>query len=203
LGKDNPVASRIFITGEVALDYIGFIAGNTLLSTNDLLPDPLFILTRYNTIKMVRFNPEIIWPLICPDMICQLINAEQKRLGFTFPLNYWDFYYSLIAALYAKTGSNYCFPIFKENNDTTWYEACYLGGLLLFKKPNLMDVPITRHFALTICSKNRFKMRILNKDECRKLDHIQDFTREQKQYTNNEMDLLAEFVRNNKTAGIK
>ena len=54
----NPVAARIFVSGEVHEDYIGDMASTLLFAANETLKEPLFIQTKALTIQMTRFDTQ-------------------------------------------------------------------------------------------------------------------------------------------------
>jgi hypothetical protein len=156
----NPVASRIFLTGEVHASHIGETAAILLDSINDVIDgamkghdgqyieEPLFIRTKQGTIQMSRFEPEAVWKTFNPDLLQQIQAEEEKRLGHEVQLDEFDFYQSLIATFKAKHGE-YLFPVVENYGGLdVFYNIMYLSALLLYGKPGYMAVPVSQHFAL-------------------------------------------------------
>lgn len=153
--EKNLIASRIFVTGEAADDYIGAPATAALISINDVYysdgaqEQPLFVETRQGTVRMTRFDPDFVWRCFNPDILVGLIKAENERMGFTvdpYSLSRFDYYESLIDAY--KQGGKERLPVIKSPvSMDSFYHAVYLGCLLLFDKPGYMDVPVAEHFA--------------------------------------------------------
>jgi hypothetical protein len=155
LSDKNKAASRIFVTGEVAEDYIGDAATRLLLSVNDVYYDnragcePLFVNTRNGTIRMARFDPEVVWRCFHPDILVGLVQDEIARLGVDmdpWKMDYFDFYQSMIAAVKAVRGEAVA-AVKKGSGVNDFYHGVYLSCLLLFGKPGYMDVPVAEHFA--------------------------------------------------------
>jgi hypothetical protein len=153
LADNNPVSARIFITGEVAEGYIGEAPRRLLINANNVLTKnrvpPLFVETRVDTIRMARFDPEVVWGCFHPDLLVKLVEAEAGRLGVEmdpWKMDYFDFYQSMIASLKLKTGDAAAAVKLGSSLDD-FYNAVYLSCLLLFGKPGYMDVPVAEHFA--------------------------------------------------------
>jgi hypothetical protein len=156
----NLVASRIFLTGEVHQDYIGQTASILLNSINDVLDgsmigfegdiysEALFQETAQGTIRMSRFEPNVVWTCFHPDILKSLHLEEEKRLAIKVQLDEFDFYKSLVLSLKSKYGE-YIFPVSNEySNPTIFYNCQYLGALLLYGKPGYLTVPVSEHFAI-------------------------------------------------------
>jgi hypothetical protein len=152
----NHSAARIFVTGEVSEAYIGDLAVRHLLSINDVLYgnnagcEPLFVQTRSETIRMLRFDPEFVWRCFHPDILVSLVQDEIARLGVDmdpWQMDYFDFYQNMIAAIKQKSGDAAIAVIRKESSIDDFYHVMYLSCLLLFGKPGYMDVPVAEHFA--------------------------------------------------------
>ena len=152
----NKVASRILVTGEVHEDYIGEAATRLLISINDTLyengasEEPLFTETRTKTIRMMRFDPKVVWGWFSPDTLVSLVTDEISRLDVNmdaWTMNHFDFYESMVAAIKEEKG-DYWLPAVPEGSSIDiYYNAVYLSALLLFGKPGYMDVPVAEHFA--------------------------------------------------------
>ena len=150
----NKIAGRIFLTGEVHADYIGDEAVEFLLGVNDavvkdgIIP-PLFTETRWKTIRMERFDPKFVWPIINPDLILEYSDAEVKRLQIPMDgaaLDYFDFYESMIHSM-KKHNGDFCVPSLSLKMDLdTQYCVSYLACLLLFGKPGYMGTHISEYF---------------------------------------------------------
>jgi hypothetical protein len=158
--EHNPVAARIFLTGEVHEDYIGQPAALLLYSINDAIDgsmkghdgtyieEPLFIQTKAMTVQMARFEPEAVWRCCGMDFIKKLHAEEEKRLDMEIRLDEPDFYQSLISTVKADCGE-YIFPVVKQYGSLdTFYNIMYLAALILYGKPGYMAVPVSQHFAL-------------------------------------------------------
>jgi len=156
LANESKMASRIFVTGEVHESYVGdaalrlLININNVLYTNGASQEPLFVETKYGTVRMTRFNPAFVWRCFHPDIFVALAIDEAARLGVKMDplaMDHFDFYESMIAALKKEKGE-YLFPIVQKGGDIDSYNnAVYLSCLLLFEKPGYMDVPVAQHFA--------------------------------------------------------
>jgi hypothetical protein len=151
----NRVASRIFVTGEVAEGYIGDAAMRLLLNINDVYYknkagcEPLFINTRNGTVRMTRFDPEVVWQCFHPDILVDLVQDEIDRLGvgmYPWKLDYFDFYQSMVATMKGACGEAVA-AVKKGSDIDDFYHGVYLSCLLLFGKPGYMDVPVAGHFA--------------------------------------------------------
>jgi hypothetical protein len=155
LAEKNRVAARIFVTGEVAEDYIGEAATRLLINANDIYYknkagcEPLFINTRNDTVRMARFDPEFVWQCFHPDILVDLVQDEIDRLGVDmdpWKMDYFDFYQNMTAAIKAVYGEDVIL-IRAQSNADDFYHGVYLACLLLFGKPGYMDVPVAEHFA--------------------------------------------------------
>jgi hypothetical protein len=153
--ENNRAAARIFVTGEVAEDYIGDVATRLLVNVNDVYyknhagVEPLFVNTRDSTVRMTRFDPAFVWRCLHPDILVSLVQEEITRLGVDMDpwnMDYLDFYRSMVAALKAAYGEDIILMKARSNIDDFYY-GVYLGCLLLFGKPGYMDVPVAAHFA--------------------------------------------------------
>jgi hypothetical protein len=151
----NKAASRIFVTGEVAEGYIGDAATRLLLNINDVYYnnkagwEPLFINTRNSTVRMTRFDPEVVWRCFHPDILVGLVQDEITRLGVDmdpWKMDYFDFYQNMAAAMKTAYSENTILIKAKSGVDD-FYHGVYLACLLLFGKPGYMDVPVAGHFA--------------------------------------------------------
>jgi hypothetical protein len=156
LVDNNKMAARIFVTGEVHKNYVGEVAYKLLVGINDTLykngatQEPLFVETMDGTVRMTRFDTSFVWRSFHPDILVGLLIDEAERLGVNmdpFDMDHFDFYESMIAALKAENGE-FIFPIVQKGGDKdAYYNAMYLSCLLLFGKPNFMDIPVAQHFA--------------------------------------------------------
>jgi hypothetical protein len=153
--EKNRLAARIFVTGEASEDYLGDLAVRHLLSINDVYyengagAEPLFINTRNSTVRMTRFDPEVIWRSFHPDILVGLVQDEIDRLGVDmdpWKMDYFDFYQNMVAAIKEKSGDAVAF-VKKGSGIDIFYHSVYLSCLLLFGKPGYMDVPVAGHFA--------------------------------------------------------
>jgi hypothetical protein len=152
----NRVASRIFVTGEVAESYIGDAATRLLLNIKDVYYkdkagcEPLFINTRNSTVRMTRFDPEVVWRCFHPDILVGLVQDEITRLGVDmdpWKMDYFDFYQNMVAAM--KAGHGEAVAVVKKGSGIIddFYHGVYLSCLLLFGKPGYMGIPVAEHFA--------------------------------------------------------
>lgn len=167
------IAARIFITGEVHENYIGEAARRRMFHMNDAFYedgtglDPLFLVTKEDTIRMTRYDPEFVWRCIHPDILIDLVNDESNRLGIEmdpYLMDHFDYYESAIAALEEKKGG-FVLPMVKQVHDIDYlYNAFYLSALLFFKKPGHMGIPVASQFA------NPINTEQLKRMEYRELD---------------------------------
>jgi hypothetical protein len=200
----NKIASRIFMTGEVHEDYIGQPASLLLYSINDALDgsvkgfvgndyeEQLFVQTREGTVQMTRFEPEQVWKLFHPDLLQQIQEEEEKRLGIEVQLDEFDFYQSLVLTLKAEHGE-YVFPtVEKYGSPDTFYNIIYLGALLLYGKPGYMAVPVSQHFALpeNVGFIREAKFRKLTKVEQAKAIELREKHKVVRGLTNPELNFL-------------
>jgi hypothetical protein len=155
MADKNYVAARIFVTGEVDEAYIGDAATRLLVNVNDVYyknnagAEPLFINTRNSTIRMTRFDPEVVWRWFHPDILVELVQDEIDRLGVDmdpWQMEYVDFYQNMVAAIKEKSGDAVAM-VQKRDDIDSFYHGVYLSCLLLFGKPGYMDVPVAEHFA--------------------------------------------------------
>jgi hypothetical protein len=155
LADKNRAAARIFVTGEVAESYIGEPAVRLLLNVNNVYYEnkagcePLFINTRKGTVRMTRFDPETVWRCFHPDILVGLVSDEIDRLGVDmdpWKMDYFDFYQNMVAAMKAAYGDNVIL-MRAASGVNDFYQGVYLACLLLFGKPDYMDVPVAGHFA--------------------------------------------------------
>jgi hypothetical protein len=154
LADKNRVAARIFVTGEVAEAYIGEAATRLLVNVNDVYyknnagAEPLFINTRNSTVRMTRFDPEVVWRSFHPDILVGLVQDEIDRLGVDmdpWKMGCFDFYQNMAAAM--KDARGEAVAVKKGSGIDDFYHGVYLSCLLLFGKPGYMDVPVAEHFA--------------------------------------------------------
>ena len=91
----NKTAARIFVTGEVAEEYIGEAAVRLLININDVLyqneasSEPLFVQTRADTVRMARFDPAFVWRCFHPETLVDLAGCEAGRLGVEMDPGAW------------------------------------------------------------------------------------------------------------------
>jgi hypothetical protein len=198
----NRAASRIFVTGEVAEGYIGDAATRLLLNINDAYYnnkagwEPLFINTRNSTVRMTRFDPEVVWRCFHPDILVGLVQDEITRLGVDmdpWKMDYFDFYQNTIAAMKAAHGE--AIAVVKKGSDIDdFYHGVYLSCLLLFGKPGYMDVPVAEHFAQKEATDFLRSVGIfqLNEDEQKKLEMLRKEYGNIQLLTNPEMSFVVD-----------
>jgi hypothetical protein len=158
LAGKNLTASRIFVTGEVHENYIGDDAVRLLVSVNDTLHEngvehePLFVQTNYNTIRMVRFDPAVVWRCFHPDTLVQLVEEEANRLHVPMDprgIECFDFYEEMVRVIQNKIGRGV--PVaWKDSNLDAYYSVVYLSCLLVFGKPGYLDLSVAQYFAQPI-----------------------------------------------------
>lgn len=192
--KENPIAARIFVTGEVHEDAIGSIAASLLYSSNDILSEPLFVQTKDATIQMSRFDPAEVWKCFDPKILECLLKVESERLGVgSVALDEWDFYASMISTLQLSHGS-VSVPVLPDNKRLdAYYQAMYLGCLWLYGKGGYMAVPVSRHFALpeTVSYlRHDFTLRVLNEREMNEVVNLQGKYGTVADITNPELNFL-------------
>jgi hypothetical protein len=200
----NPVASRIFLTGEVHEDYIGETASILLDSINDVIDgamkghdgkyieEPLFIRTKQGTIQLSRFEPEAIWKTFNPDLLQRIQGEEEKRLGIEVQLDEFDFYQSLVSTFKTEHGA-YIFPVVEKYSGLdVFYNIVYLSALLLYGKPGYMAVPVSQHFALPENAGfiREVKFRPLTKVEQKKVVELREKHKVAQGLTNPELSFL-------------
>ena len=195
--KENPVAARIFVAGEVHEDTVGTIAASLLYSSNDTLSEPLFIQTKDATIQMSRFDPVEVWKCINPQTLEGFFKAEAERLGVgTVALDEWDFYASIVAMLQLNHGS-VSVPVLPNKGLDAFYQAMYLGCLWLYGKGGYMAVPVSRHFAMPETAaymKHEFTLRALNEQEMNELENLQSKYQSVIGLTNPELNFLIKLL---------
>jgi len=191
--KENPVASRIFLTGEVHEAYIGDIATGILYAANDTVKEPLFVQTKDSTVQMARFDPEAVWKCFDPKLLDTFLDAEEERLGLPkVGLDEWDFYASMVASLQMQHG-NVSVPFTKKRDLGSFYQVIYLGCLWLYGKGGYMAVPVSHHFALPETAeymRNDFTIRPLSVAEMNKLENLREQYKNVSGLTNTELNFL-------------
>ena len=153
--QNNMVASRIFLTGEVDIEYIGEMSANQLIEIDRVNIDfedkrnPLFIETREGTIRMSRFDPLFIYKCFTPDNFRRVVNDESTRLGINMTADemFRDDYYEAVVDHIKEKNGEWIVPILRSNNNEEFYQAMYLACLLIHEKPCYMGVHIATHFA--------------------------------------------------------
>ena len=179
--KANPVASRIFLTGEVHMDYIGMEGFNFLAGIDRAMEDtpiaPLFIETRNETIRMSRYDPEFVWREIEPNALMEMAKSEIERLHIEMDykaLEYFDFYQSMIWYMKQKNG-DYCVPTLTRNISLdTHYHITYLTCLLLFNKSGYMGTHAAEFFAnpTTLEFMKDMEYRVLKREEQKEVNEL-------------------------------
>ena len=155
LVNKNLVAARILVTGEVHERYIGDAAVRLLVNINDTLYEngavfePLFVQTKDNTIRMTRFDPDVVWRWFHPDILVRLVADEAARLHVDIDplgMDHFDFYEEVVNCIRKKADLG--IPIaWKDSDLDTYYTALYLSCLILFGKPGYLDIPVAQYFA--------------------------------------------------------
>jgi hypothetical protein len=188
----NPMAARVFLTGEAREDFLGSEV-DMLYKANDLIPEPLFIQTKDMTVRMARFRPEEVWRCFSPELLIGLCRDECIRFGLEdLELEEFDFYKSLIRYLRDRKDGKPCIPVpFKEDAETC-YQVLYFGALYLFDKPGYMAVPVEKHFCRRETEEflKTIRFRELNDDEAAEWNEIQDAGMMKDALTNQEIEFL-------------
>jgi hypothetical protein len=203
ISEKNPIAARIFVTGEVAEDYIGEAASRLLISVNNVYYEegagcePLFTETRNHTIRMTRFEPVSVWGSINPDLLVKLINDEAERLGVPvdpYTIDNFDFYQEMVLSLVKKMGIIIPAAL-KSAYIDDYYNAVYLSCLLLLNKQGYLDVPVSEYFAQPEVAKwmKTIDYRELNMVERNKLNDLIDKYGNIQALTNPELDFIVSF----------
>lgn len=202
VGK-NRVAARIFVTGEVAEEYIGDAATRLLVNINDVFyqngagVEPLFVQTRADTVRMTRFDPAFVWRCFHPDILADLVQAEISRLGVDmdpWKMDSMDFYASMVDFLRKKEG-DMAVPLAVEiGGIDEFYNAVYLSCLLLFDKPGYMAVSVAEHFAppKTADFVRLAGFRLLNQGEQGRMRELREKYKDIQALTNPEMDFVVD-----------
>jgi len=151
----NPIAARIFITGEAHEKYLGDAAVRLLVNINDVLyengasQEPLFVETKDGTVRMTRFDPNFVWRCFHPDLLVRLVAEEAKRLHVDIDplkMDCFDFYEEMVRVISSRAGRDV--PIaWKDSDLNDYYSAVYLTSLLLFHKTGYLDIPVAQFFA--------------------------------------------------------
>ena len=154
--QNNMVASRIFLTGEVDIEYIGEMSADQLIESDTVNIDdekkrnPLFILTKQNTIRMSRFDPKFVWNYFGKSNFKRMVSDESTRLGIDMvaeDICRDDYYEAVMDHIKDKNGE-WIVPILRSNNKEEFYQAMYLACLLIHEKPGYMGVHVSTHFAV-------------------------------------------------------
>ena len=195
--KENPVAARVFVTGEVYEDYLGDIAAGLLYAANDAADEPLFVQTKDMTVQMTRFDPQKVWKCFNYQVLEDLLKAEEERLGMeNIALDEWDFYASMIASLQMDYGG-VSVPVTKKKDFNTFYQVMYLGCLWLYGKAGYMSVHASRHFALpetALFLQNNFSLRALTETEMDELEILRKKYQNISGITNSELNFLLKLI---------
>jgi len=207
VGKD-PIASRIFTTGEVHERYIGGAASQLLININDILytngvsHEPLFTETKSDTIRMTRYDPRFVWRCFDPKLLMELIGEEASRLNVDMNpqgLECYDFYEEMARVLRLKVGN--AVPIaYKDSDLDMYHNAVYLSCLLLLGKPGYLDVPVATYFAQpgVEAFMDAADYRKLTEAELRKLKALKEEYRKIRALTNPEMNYIIELYERRK-----
>jgi hypothetical protein len=191
-------AARIFVTGEVDVNTITAAARTHLIAVNDAYcenkagGEPLFVLTRQNTIRMTRFDPEFIWLRIRKDMFTELLAEESKRLSVyvgTEHIDIFDFYRCMVDAIKSSYEGEYILVPRAGRETEDAYQGVYLACLLLLGKPGYMDVHVSTHFAKK-AAVNFLRDAVyiqLAEEDCAKLKTLRESYSGTKALTNAEM----------------
>ena len=134
----HPAAARILLTGEASMDAIGELACDALLTANELVAEPLFVITAWDTVAMTRFNAVQVWPELGVELLKELCAQEAKRFEVEpFEPSQFDFFESM-----------FDFLELKDSYTTTQdHEGLYLNALTLFGKPLYLDTPASTFFS--------------------------------------------------------
>ena len=182
--ETNKVASRILLTGEVNIDYIGSEAANFLLGINDAWLDikfnvaSLFEETKRKTIRMRRFDPKFVWPCVGPKLLIDLAREEIARIGIKMEpemLEYPDFYESMIYCMHLYNGEFYAAVLEHGVPPDAHFAISYFNCLLLLNKPGYMGVPVAEFFTDPVNLKYIWetKFRTLKEEEQKKVIEVQ------------------------------
>jgi hypothetical protein len=190
----NKVASRIFITGEVYEGIFNETPGTVLIGANDALKEPLFVMTKEKTVQMTRFDPEVVWKLINPKTLEELMALEETRLGVgNIAIDEYDFYGSMVMHMQTQYG-HVSVPMTDKDDFDSFYQTMYMSCLWCYGKGGYMSVPVSRHFALPEAvkyMKNEFNTRALSTEEMTELEGLQKKYAGVQGITNPELDFLA------------
>ena len=205
LVDESPIASRIFVTGEVHEDFLGVDGAGILYAANDTITEPLFIQTRSKTVQMARFDASVVWRCFDPNILTKLISVEEERLGLKdIPINEPDFYASMIdslkdsfkaslnASLNASHGED-TVPVASGKDIDSFYQYTYLSCLWLYGKGGYMAIPVSRHFAISETAsfiKHDLTVRILEKTEIEELEGLKKKYGNVKGLTNAELNFI-------------
>ncbi|GHU60839.1 hypothetical protein FACS189445_1360 [Spirochaetia bacterium] len=160
-------AAPLWATGEQHVDAISRQHW-PLLMKNALLPDPLFVFTAKNHLKLARYDFQTVMSLLSPEQRQRTLRDTMKQLNLAFEdQNMTDFYESLIAALAGQApGGRSAFLYF--TNDQTGFDSIYVSALLLFHKPGYLDITAPEFFADMGVKRPNFgyaRFRVLTDDE--------------------------------------
>jgi hypothetical protein len=147
--RKNRKAGQILVVGEINTGRLEKAEEDILFASNDMLTEPLFVLTNAGTIQMARFEAKKVWPLADDALIEELVGNEAERFGLRDQLELveFDFCRSVIQYIKIQYGEMQT-PATKEKDLGAFYQTMYLSALFLLDKPGYMTVPVSRHFAL-------------------------------------------------------
>ena len=201
MSEVHKVASRILLTGEVNMDYIGEEAVGFLLDINDAclkeginIP-PLFEETKRMTIRMRRFDPKFVWRCVNPHLLIDLARDEIARIGITMEpemLEYPDFYESLIYCMHYN-GKYYSAALWPCIPFDAHFTITYLNCLLLLNKSGYLGVHVSEFFTDPVILKYIWetRFRTLNKEEQKKVTGVREKAKHINELTNDELECMA------------
>ena len=152
IARKSGTAARIFIAGEINAGRLSQDDRDLLFASNDIFVDagnePLFELTRDATIRMYRFDADVVWGMLPKALVTSMVKKEAARYGAEgVPMFGKDFYRNLTQFLRDRYGLQVPDPANCGFSD--FYQSVYLSAVFLFNKSGYMGVPLCRHFALT------------------------------------------------------
>jgi hypothetical protein len=146
--RREPKTAQIFVTGEVDRERLGQSAEDVLAASNEMTGEPLFVLTKVQTVRMPRFDTKKVWPCLDDNLLDEVIGNEAKRLNVPdLKIDDWDFCLSFVKFVREEYGMLQT-PVTKVRNFEHFYQTMYLSALLLLDKCGYMTVPVCQHFAI-------------------------------------------------------
>jgi hypothetical protein len=151
VSRQCPERAQIFLTGEILEKRYTVEDRLFFYKLNAFLARPLFQQTRDMTMRMLRYDPRLVWQGVGAELLRKLSAAEDAYLTVkTLVEPGVEDYYDAVLNFYreARPGLPVLGKLLHRRTYDVRYQAAYLFAMLLFRKASYMGVDPSRHFAL-------------------------------------------------------